>query len=246
MNENCDVIRDLLPLYADDVCSPGSRAAVEAHIRDCEECRKLLDSLRDSRIEDKLEAEKADVIRYGEKRFRNRSTAVGSVVASIFMIPILVCLIVNLFSGGSMGWFFIVLASLGVAASLIVVPLMAPEDKLFWTFCAFGGSLILLLAVICAVSGGSWFWIASSAVLFGLSVVFLPFAVRAKPVQRLLGGANRALIVIGVDAALFVNMMNMIALRSAFGGKNLLLILGTAAGIGLAVLEILRNGGKES
>lgn len=37
-----DIIFDLLPLYHDGVCSDASRAAVEAHLRDCETCRKAL------------------------------------------------------------------------------------------------------------------------------------------------------------------------------------------------------------
>ena len=39
---NCDIIRDLLPLYHDGVCSAESRRAVEAHLETCENCRKTL------------------------------------------------------------------------------------------------------------------------------------------------------------------------------------------------------------
>jgi len=41
----CDIIRDLLPLYHDNACSPASRAMVEAHIDACEPCRAQLDAL---------------------------------------------------------------------------------------------------------------------------------------------------------------------------------------------------------
>ena len=41
----CDVIRDLMPLCADGVASEDSRAAVEAHIRTCEACRTLYESM---------------------------------------------------------------------------------------------------------------------------------------------------------------------------------------------------------
>ena len=40
-----DVIRDLMPLCADGVASEDSRAAVEAHIRTCEACRTLYESM---------------------------------------------------------------------------------------------------------------------------------------------------------------------------------------------------------
>lgn len=41
----CEVIRDLLPLCADGVASEESRAAVKAHIRTCNECRALYESM---------------------------------------------------------------------------------------------------------------------------------------------------------------------------------------------------------
>ena len=147
MNKDCEVIRDLLPLYADEVCSKTSRQLIEEHLRECPECSGELEKLRTHEIEDGLQEEKEQVISYQAKRFRRRSATVGSVIAGVFMIPVLVCLIVNLASGAALGWFFVVLGGLAVAASLIIVPLMVPEDKLFWTFCAFCLSLLLLLAI---------------------------------------------------------------------------------------------------
>ena len=37
-----DIIFDLLPLYHDGVCSAASRAAVEAHLKECGTCREAL------------------------------------------------------------------------------------------------------------------------------------------------------------------------------------------------------------
>ena len=39
---NCRIVQDLLPLYHDGVCSDESRAAVEAHLAGCEDCRRML------------------------------------------------------------------------------------------------------------------------------------------------------------------------------------------------------------
>ena len=181
------------------------------------------------------------MIRYGEKRFRRRSAFIGSVISGLFMIPILVCLIVNLASGRSLGWFFVVLASLAIAASLIIVPLMMPEDKGFWTFCAFCASLLLLLGVVCLYTGGKWFGIASSAVLFGLAVIFLPFVIRSRPVRKVIAASNPVLIVLCIDALLFVNMINMIRSYSKITWSSILFTLGIIAGIGAVVIEIIRK-----
>ncbi len=39
----CNVIKDLLPLYADEVCSEDSREMVEEHLASCKDCKQELD-----------------------------------------------------------------------------------------------------------------------------------------------------------------------------------------------------------
>ena len=241
MKYDCDVIRDLIPLYADDACSGKSRAMVEEHLQECPACDEMLKKIRETEIDDNLQSEKYSVIEYSSKRFKTRSAAIGSLISGLFMIPILVCLIINFTSARPMGWFFVVLASMAVAASLIIVPLMVPEDKFFWTFAAFCASLLALLGVVCLYTGGRWFGIASSAVLFGLGIVFLPFLVRTRPVKRVVGDSNSVLIVLILDAVLFVNMMNMIRSHGRITVDSLLYTIGVIAGIGVVVIEILRK-----
>lgn len=35
---NCEIVRDLLPLYIDEACSEGSRTMVERHLKSCKAC----------------------------------------------------------------------------------------------------------------------------------------------------------------------------------------------------------------
>ena len=244
MNKECDVIRDLLPLYADDVCSEASREIIENHLPECPECTAMLEKLRSREIENDLQTERTEVIQYQAKKFKRRSTLAGAVVAGIFMIPILICLIITMSRGMDLGSLFIVIGGLAVAASVIIVPLMVPEDKLFWTFCAFCGSLVLLLAICALATGGGWFFTAASASLFGLAVVFLPFAVKAKPVRKLIGDFNRPLIVLGADVILFANMMNMVTLGSKSAVVTLLMVLLCAAGVVLLTNAIIVKRGE--
>ena len=46
MKDNCQMVRDLLPLYAENVASEESRKFVEAHLEDCETCRNHLKALQ--------------------------------------------------------------------------------------------------------------------------------------------------------------------------------------------------------
>lgn len=42
----CEIVRDLLPLYCDDVCSDTSREAVEAHLSSCSACAQVLKDMK--------------------------------------------------------------------------------------------------------------------------------------------------------------------------------------------------------
>lgn len=57
MKLDCEIIRDLLPLYGDNVCSEKSREAVEEHLRECETCREELKALGENNIPALLRAE---------------------------------------------------------------------------------------------------------------------------------------------------------------------------------------------
>ena len=40
MRNECNIVRDLLPLYTEDMVSKDSREFVEEHLNRCEACRK--------------------------------------------------------------------------------------------------------------------------------------------------------------------------------------------------------------
>lgn len=46
MKLSCGIIRDLLPLYEDEVCCEESREQVEEHLAECAECRALLEKFK--------------------------------------------------------------------------------------------------------------------------------------------------------------------------------------------------------
>lgn len=50
MSQNCNIVRDLLPLYVEKMLSADSQAFVEDHLKDCEDCRKELESLKQGDI----------------------------------------------------------------------------------------------------------------------------------------------------------------------------------------------------
>ena len=48
MNLSCNIIRDLLPLYAEELASGDSQEAVKAHLDGCEDCRRTYEKMKES------------------------------------------------------------------------------------------------------------------------------------------------------------------------------------------------------
>lgn len=45
MKMECDIIRDLLPLYAEKMVSAKSSEAVEEHLGECQDCRRVYENM---------------------------------------------------------------------------------------------------------------------------------------------------------------------------------------------------------
>ena len=270
MNISCEIIKDLLPLYQEDVCSKESRTLVEEHLLICENCSKMMKAMQNNGLDDALQKDKISILNHCIQKvnkvsrflgfgcttiftipivtgifmsiFVAKNISVSNIIISalligiayylgfyfdvplkfmgsqygktkkksfyigvwliiLYMIPIIVSFIVNLSVNRTLSWFYSVLASHCVAASLTVVPLMAPKKKLLWTLTSFTGSLFFLFLVIGLFYGSEWVWITCISTLFGLSVLFLPFVLRQLPLKGF-WSAQKGLIVMSVNTIL--------------------------------------------
>jgi predicted anti-sigma-YlaC factor YlaD len=72
MNISCEIIKDLLPLYLDGVCSNESKKSVEEHLTDCENCKTDLQAMQTSlpliRAEQNLK--EAEMVKNLSKRWK--------------------------------------------------------------------------------------------------------------------------------------------------------------------------------
>lgn len=50
MKMKCSVIQDLLPSYADDICSEDTRELVQEHVAECVQCRERLEQMKNTEI----------------------------------------------------------------------------------------------------------------------------------------------------------------------------------------------------
>lgn len=88
-NLSCEIIRDLLPSYVDNVLSDTSVQAVEEHIRECEACAKILADMRlpEEAVQDKLRQDRE--INYLKKVKRRHRLVVCCIltVAVLLAVP---------------------------------------------------------------------------------------------------------------------------------------------------------------
>lgn len=71
---DCDIIKDLLPLYIDGVCSESTKKNVEEHLGQCSKCREIYEMMTeenetmDYQIDNMLEAQPFKKIKEKQKR----------------------------------------------------------------------------------------------------------------------------------------------------------------------------------
>lgn len=92
---NCNVIGDLLPLYADDVVSEDTKGLVEGHLAECEECAEKYAQMK-REIDEDIRVKAAEVEKQGminaKKHIRKKRliTAMLSVIAGAIIISIII------------------------------------------------------------------------------------------------------------------------------------------------------------
>lgn len=91
----CEIIRDLLPLYHDGVCSAGSAEAVQEHLNTCPACRAVLEEMRrELPAPEPVRAEaeqEAKVLRGVRRRFslRRRLSVLAVALAALAALALL-------------------------------------------------------------------------------------------------------------------------------------------------------------
>ncbi len=95
MKYPCNVIRDLLPLYLDEVCSIESRKMIEEHLKECLDCKAYMDAMSEEepkadayrQIDPAEECQKASSFRAVQKRIL-RKQILTAVVAILMIVGI--------------------------------------------------------------------------------------------------------------------------------------------------------------
>ena len=102
MKNECSIVRDILPLYLENMVSDETGAFVKEHLKDCPECTAELEALKagpkvekiGSEMRDSLEVEVMKSMKATRKKFRKKTYRVAAIIAGIFII---VCVLLHFF-----------------------------------------------------------------------------------------------------------------------------------------------------
>jgi len=119
----CKIIRDLLPLYHDEVASDESRELVEDHLKTCTQCREILDGIHESvsiKSDPHVEQPMASSFRTLKKRL-HRKTVTKIAISVICAVTVVSALIYGMF-------FYETTASYSEVTRTITQPLNSAVD----------------------------------------------------------------------------------------------------------------------
>lgn len=94
MKIDCDIIRDLLPLYAEGMVSEKSRQAVEEHLKECEKCREIYREMREPKPQLHYDTEPAKSFqKFVKKKKRKLITKTALFTAAVVLAAVVIRLI---------------------------------------------------------------------------------------------------------------------------------------------------------
>ena len=88
MNSQCSLIKDLLPLYVEDMTSPESAELIKAHLATCPECAAEEKALRSGAPEAAQSADETAPLRRVKKNLKKRKAAVALLAAAAAFLAV--------------------------------------------------------------------------------------------------------------------------------------------------------------
>ncbi len=161
---DCDIIKDLLPLYIDNMTSSNSNQCIEEHLKSCDACKKVYEEMGQT-----ISVEKAPELQ-NFKKFLYKTKIMYIIIAllAVGIISIGICLIVNFAVEKRLSWSLI--AGGGIIFSYVTgyVFLMSKKNKLVKSLLCISLCIIPLLSIIqftlYNIMGLGFLWLWSIAI----------------------------------------------------------------------------------
>lgn len=151
MKLSCEIIKDLLPLYCDSICSEETKAAVEEHLTDCVSCSEELKKMKSNLPVTLLQKEEGGLIIGGYKMNLIRKFLILSLC--VFVLPLLNACFSLIFGNEMFGYSFFI--TVMVLAANVFVREIKIKNRPAWLLVSLVLFPILMIAdSIQFVNGG--------------------------------------------------------------------------------------------
>lgn len=178
---DCEIVKDLIPLYVDGMASEISKKSIENHLKGCSDCLEIYENMA-AEIEDKKQPEVKEVQRF-LKRTKLMYFLYG--IGGISMAAIITCMIVDLALNKGITWSLIVGAAIVFADAVLYSALAGKKNKGFniMSVISIGTACLLLIIQITRyylMNVGS-FWIIRygyTIMLVWLAAIWAPMLCR--------------------------------------------------------------------
>ena len=88
MKYNCEIIKDLLPLYVDNICSNQSRKIVEEHLEECPKCQSYFQEIKKTIIIEDVDDKSQEMVNI-LKRLKNKIIKRNIIIAILNLLIII-------------------------------------------------------------------------------------------------------------------------------------------------------------
>ena len=86
MNISCNIIKDLLPSYVDNISSEETKQLVEEHLKECEECKEYLDNMKSEIKVSSVDEKKAIKIFSKEIKKKRLVAIILSIIITLVLV----------------------------------------------------------------------------------------------------------------------------------------------------------------
>ncbi|MCL2063717.1 MAG: zf-HC2 domain-containing protein [Candidatus Cloacimonetes bacterium] len=120
MSISCEIVKDLLPLYQENVCSEESKDIVEKHLIECISCREVMAKMKNDGLDETLEAEKTTILDHCIQKVNKVSKFLGIGCTTLITIPIVTGVFIGLFVSKNITMSNIILSALIIGIAYFV------------------------------------------------------------------------------------------------------------------------------
>ncbi|MDD6707628.1 zf-HC2 domain-containing protein [Eubacterium pyruvativorans] len=206
IQQDCGIVRDLLPLYIDEICSEESKRFVERHLEGCASCRALYQEMKNSELETVLKSEKDEVLKRHAKKEKGRAYRAGLIISGLLLLPIIIAGIAAAAGGAEFRSIPVLAASMLLVAAVTAVPLLSESHRLARVITVGTASVLLIEFFVTLLYSGRVDFAVLASTMFGLSIPFFPLFLRYTELPEMFRN-RKALITMSWDTIWFYLML---------------------------------------